>query len=64
MMEGITISQAIEAIKADMKEGYLDEADDFVKAMRLGLEALKLVKTLRGRGWYIVKPLLPGETEE
>ena len=41
MMEGITINQAIEAIEADLKAGYVDEADKFVKAMRLGKEALK-----------------------
>ena len=63
-MEGITINQAIKAIEADLKEGYLDEADDFVKAMGLGKEALKRIKAKRYHYPHTLGKLLPGETEE
>ena len=63
-MEGITINQAIKAIEADLKAGYVDEADKFVKAMRLGIEALKREQEYRPRKGPRNFDLLPGETEE
>ena len=62
--KSISIVEAIEAIEADLKAGYVDEADKFVKAMGLGKEALYRLRIDRIAGIVRKDLLLPGETEE
>ena len=60
----MTIDQAIEILSNSANSGMTTFNQDYKDAQRLGVEALKVVREMRGfaEGWRPTK--LPGETKE
>lgn len=59
----MTIDEAIRVLsdKDPDIDGIMN--DDYSKAIKLGIEALKRIKDARGRTMWVVCENLPGETE-
>jgi hypothetical protein len=58
------LTKAIEILKLAISDPDLVDANDFVEAQELGIQALNKIQDLRTR-YPIQKPqLLPGETED
>ena len=65
-MKGITVKRAIELLNI-AKEGFpVNDAEEYYKAMELGIEALKRIKEYRDDHENITCTwrTLPGETRE
>lgn len=60
----MTITKAIEVLSELREITFINASPDRNKAMKLGHEALNLVKEKRGYPEYIIPMLLPGETLE
>lgn len=60
----MTIKEAIEILTEDLKEDKYFLPVDFQDAVRLGIEALKLLKLGRIHGFKYADCPLPGETKE
>lgn len=58
------IEKAIEILTNETHELILGVNDDYINAMKLGIEAMKRIQTGRTTGALGVSRLLPGETEE
>lgn len=61
---GITIEKAIGILELNTKVADEKISTDFLKAVKLGLSALKYFQKLRDIEHYIGMPLLEGETED
>jgi len=60
----MTLEKAKKNLTTYVKGEWCGETEKLDKSAMLGIEALKLIKFLRTRGWECVAKLLPGETKE
>jgi len=58
------VSEAIELLEEALEDANEQETPQYVAALKLGIEALKLVQRERLLGINPVETKLPGETEE
>lgn len=60
----MTISRAIETLKADLISRHPYTREEVNTAIELGIEALQRLWWIRTRGYRNLTDLLPGETED
>lgn len=63
MTEGISIEEAIEALTHPVYRIGTVPDRDFIKALKLGIEAFKVIKGARSGNVIPTMHLLPGETK-
>lgn len=60
----MNLPKAIEILSSDISDITILDIPDFLDALKLGVEALKLKQRLNSWSWYWHENLLPGETED
>jgi hypothetical protein len=60
----MTLEEAIRLLEADTNRGHSKQYQEFIKAERLGIAALKRCNEARTKVYFTTRSLLPGETKE
>ena len=60
----VRLDKAIGILKSEQMHGVIFNTDDWNDAIKLGIEALRYVKTSRDPSGVPSYPLLPGETKK